>query len=235
MFRGPASTALFVAVLASAPAFGAPVRGAASATAESGKGPSIGLRFGWGLPLGSRIRRLRVTEPMGPGKEFSGLVPIWFDAGYRFSKLVYVGGYFQYAFLLVPDRGCPAPIADCSAHDVRGGANVHFHFLPDRRIGPWLGAGIGYEASTITFALSDQSATRSNGGFEFVNLQAGVDIRSPSGIRWGPFTSFSFDEYLTETQTTPNGSSETYSLSGPNSAPTLHYFAVMGIRAQLDL
>ena len=194
-------------------------------------GPSVGLRLGWGFPFGNRAKVGGVDESMGPSANFSGMAPIWVDGGYRFNKLVYVGGYFQYGFLFVSkEHGCPSPLTSCHAHDIRGGAAVHFHLMPLHAVDPWLGIGLGYESSTTTFEGEAQSATRTNGGIEFANAQVGLDVHTFFGFEWGPFASFSLDEYSTETQTPPFGATEKYALRDK----TIHYFLVLGIRAQCD-
>lgn len=194
-------------------------------------GLSVGARLGFGFPLGDRATVGSVPESMGPSGNYSGLFPIWVDAGYRATKLAYLGGYFQYGILTVAkEHGCPAPLTSCSAHDLRAGAAVHFHFMPDSAADLWAGLGIGYEASSITFENGIQSAKRSNGGIEFANLQLGVDFHPIFGLDWGPFASFSIDEYTTETHTPPVGPSETYALTDK----TIHYFLVLGMRVQCD-
>jgi hypothetical protein len=167
---------------------------------------------------------------MGPSANYSGMIPIWIDAGYRPAKFLYLGGYFQYGFLLVSSHGCPAPIETCGAHDIRAGAAVHFHFMPRSTADPWAGVGFGYEGSSTTYEIGAQSATRSNDGIEFANVQLGVDLHPSFGIDWGPFVSFSADQYLTEMQTDQTGSQKTYALSDE----TLHYFLVLGMRVQCD-
>lgn len=58
-----------------------------------------------------------------------------------------VGAYFQYAFVSIntdwnPD--CTSGV-NCSAHDIRVGANIHYHVHPAATFDPWIGAGMGYE------------------------------------------------------------------------------------------
>lgn len=192
-------------------------------------GLSVGARLGFGAPFGDRARINGVPESMGPSGNYSGMIPIWIDAGYRLAKFLYVGGYFQYGFLFASEHGCPAPLVGCNAHDIRAGAAVHVHFMPRSTADLWVGVGIGYEGSSITFDNGTQTATRSNDGFELANVQLGVDIHPSFGIDWGPFVSFSIDQYTTETQTLPTGS-KTYAL--PNE--TLHYFLILGMRVQFD-
>lgn len=192
-------------------------------------GFSFGARLGAGFALGDRARVAGVAESMSD--HYSALLPIWFDAGYRLTSRLYVGGYFQYGILPLTRSGCPEPVVGCSAHDLRAGAAAHFHFTPDRAVDPWAGVGFGYEGSTVTYQGQIQSATRTNGGIEFANLQVGVDTHGALGVDWGMFASFSVNQYLTETQTPPVGEKKTYALSDE----TIHYFVVFGIRVQVDL
>jgi len=213
-----------------------------SATAEAGgekssdtrrdfvPGFSVGARLGFGFPFGDRATVVGVPQSMGPSANYTGLVPIWIDAGYRFTKVVYVGGYFQYGFLLVGEHGCPPPVTGCNARDIRAGAAVHVHFMPRSAADLWVGLGLGYEGSSITYDNGVQSATRSNDGIEFANVQVGLDMHPRFGIDWGPFVSFSVDQYRNETQTVPTGSQKTYALLDK----TLHYFLVLGMRVQFD-
>jgi hypothetical protein len=192
-------------------------------------GLSVGARVGFGFPFGDRAKVSGIPESMGPSANYGGMVPIWIDAGYRFTKVIYAGGYFQYGFLLPSAHGCPTPLS-CSAHDIRAGVAIHVHFMPRSAADFWAGLGVGYEASSITYDNGVQRATRSNGGVEFANVQVGVDIHPRFGIDWGPFASFSVDQYANETQTLPIGSQKTYALSDR----TLHYFLVLGMRVQCD-
>jgi hypothetical protein len=193
-------------------------------------GFSVGARLGLGAPFGDRARVNGVPESMGPSANYGPMIPIWIEAGYRPAKFLYVGGYFQYGFLLVSSHGCPAPLAGCSARDVRAGAAVHFHFMPRSTADLWAGVGFGYEGSSTTYELGARNATRSNHGIELANVQLGVDIHPGFGIDWGPFVSFSVDRYLTETQTDQTGSQKTYALSDE----PFHYFLVLGMRVQFD-
>jgi hypothetical protein len=98
-------------------------------------------------------------------------------------------------------------VSDCNFHGLRFGAQVHYHLAPERSLDPWIGAGIGYE--WLTSSVSSSGSIVPNGapgpaslsttvhGFEFVNLQGGLDFkpweRSNFGV--GPFVSFSLGEY----------------------------------------
>jgi hypothetical protein len=103
--------------------------------------------------------------------------------------------------------------------------------MPQSAADLWAGLGFGYEGSTISYEGEAQGSTRSNDGIEFANVQLGVDMHPVFGIDWGPFVSFSVDQYQTETQTLPFTPKKTYALSDE----TFHYFLVFGMRVQCDL
>jgi len=127
------------------------------------------------------------------------------DAGYRIDKTLFVGAYFQYAIgsenYAFPTVSCFSPV-DCSARSIRAGLEASYHYLPDTWYDPWVGAGLGYEWSSVS--LSNGHAGPGSGfdridlaasGFELVNLQAGLDIHVTSQFSVGPFASFSVNRY----------------------------------------
>src|SRR5204863_609873 len=62
--------------------------GASAETSEaSQRGLSLGLRTGWAFPMGALEKADRQSS------NFSGMLPVWFDAGYRWSEQFYAGGY----------------------------------------------------------------------------------------------------------------------------------------------
>lgn len=114
--------------------------GATSAFAASDSGLDLGARLGYGIPLGKAI------GGPGPGNALSdgitGQVPIWIDAGYRFTPNVMAGAYFQYGFAFVKD--CPSG-ASCSAHDIRLGIQAQYRIQPTEKWTP--GWALGSDTS----------------------------------------------------------------------------------------
>jgi hypothetical protein len=152
-------------------------------------GPSaihFGLRTGWGIPLGES----------DSGNDFSdgiiGQIPIWLDLGWQATPKLMVGAYFSYGFVLLEDDACPDG-ADCSASDVRLGAQVQFSFSPRKPVDFWLGGGAGYEWANIK--VDDRSSTLR--GFEFLMLQLGVDFGGDdSGSTvFGPFAAYTIGQF----------------------------------------
>jgi len=61
-------------------------------------GVEIGVRTGYAIPLGNAAGDADLDQL------YSGIIPLWFDLGYRLTPNVMIGGYFQYGFGLVPDQ-----------------------------------------------------------------------------------------------------------------------------------
>jgi hypothetical protein len=165
------------------------------------------------------------------------MVPLWLDAGYRLSRQFYVGAYFQWAPAFVSDDSCPKNLS-CSAYDLRGGANVQWHFKWIIAEGtwagafdPWVGLGVGYESAIVHLesVASGARSLQSYYGPEYGNLQLGADYVG-GAIHVGAFGSLSLTQFLGTTQTNPSGS---FAYSIPD--PRLHMWISVGLRGQYDL
>jgi hypothetical protein len=193
-------------------------------------GVSVGLRVAWGFPIGSVATDDRL------GSNFSGILPIWFDAGYRISPAIYVGGYFQWAVGFISSDVCVAPLTACSGDDVRFGLNLHWHVKSALGAGawaeefdPWLGVGAGYEIASITLERGGDKSKVNYRGFEFASLQVGGDYLGLGSMRLGPFVSFSLGEYTRTTVSVPTGPTS-HSINDP----ALHAWLMLGLRGQYD-
>src|SRR6266508_4981332 len=149
---------------------------------------------------------------------FDGMVPLWFDAGYRLSEQFYAGGYFQWGFALVSEEVCPRPLLRCKSTDLRFGLEVHWHFksLVNRgswagAFDPWVGLGAGYESTIIQLSAGEAKSHQTDEGFEFGHLQLGGDYAGLAPWRIGAFTSLAIAEYTNRTTGTPAGSASSRS------------------------
>ena len=95
----------------------------------------------------------------------------------------------------MPPKSCEMLRATCVAVGVRIGAEIQYHFLPDRAVNPWIGYGIGYEVAAQGISARDQDQTDSLTGFEFARLSSGVDFRMTKTFGIGPFAEFSAGTY----------------------------------------
>jgi len=200
-----------------------------AAATSSDRGLSFGVRTGWSFPIGA----LQKNDSMR--SNFTGMVPIWLDAGYRASKHLYLGAYFQLGPLFVSDDVCRN--LSCSGSDLRFGINAHWHFkwIIDGgawagRFDPWIGIGTGYESATAR--LSTPAGARSSEtdyGFEYGNIQLGGDYQADQW-RLGPFASLSVAQYARLSRDEPTGS-PSYDIEHP----TAHLWLSFGLRFQYDL
>jgi hypothetical protein len=171
------------------------------------------------------------------------MVPFWFDAGYLFNPNIFFGLYFQYGPGLTTSKtfngSCNASSApagvqlSCSAHDVRFGGEFHYHILPRASFDPWIGAGFGYEWATEGTSAAGKSASQSGDGFEFINLQAGGDIKVVDSVGIGPFLALTVGQFGNYSQDTSQvGGSK---VSGSITDKALHEWVFLGVRGVFDI
>jgi hypothetical protein len=217
-----------------APAQASPRGDTHPAVAGDVAGIEIGARFGYAAPFGENL--IAATEtPTGTihqGNLISGGLPLTFDAGYRVIPSVYVGAFFTYSFLLMNSDAlepfaCNAGLR-CSGHQIDLGADVQFHVKPDGLVHPWIGLGFGYQWTAVDLSNA-QSGSAVFSGFEFVNLQLGLDLKAATRVGLGPFVTFSLGKY-DHVSTSFGG--QTTSTDLENSA--LHEWLTFGVRAVYD-
>ena len=142
-------------------------------------GFAFGVRAAWAFPFGD----LNPTETLG--SNVSGQLPIWLEAGWRFTRNIYAGIYGQYAFGF--SNNCPIA-SDCSTKGYRLGIEGIYNLAPDAWLQPWAGLGFGYEWLNVSRAGQDSNYK----GFELAYVQAGVDLAVSKQLSVGPFGSVSF-------------------------------------------
>ena len=161
-------------------------------TARAEPGFEAGARLGYGIPMGEAVKNSDLSEGV------SGQIPIWLDVGYRPFDALMIGLYFQYGIGFVdggPAEVCDIDGVDCSASDIRLGIQAHYHISPLEQLDPWLGLGIGYEWLGFSSEGGGFEISSTTSGFEFLNLQAGLDIGVAEHVKVGPFLSFSLGQY----------------------------------------
>ncbi len=196
---------------------------AASASAPLGRF-FLGLRLGYGLPMGEVVSDDDMTDTT------AGQIPLGFDFGYMVSTHFMLGLYAQYGFGRLGEDfadACDSQGISCSVSDVRFGAQVQYHISPSEKVNPWLGFGVGYEVLTLNASRGENEGSRSAKGFEFVNLQGGLDFAAARGVGIGPFFSLSFGQY--DTMAADNGTrSESEDI--PSDERAMHEWITFGLR-----
>lgn len=205
----------------------------AAAASPAGPGVEIGARVGYGWSAGQLGAPANGTDS-DVGTFVSGQLPLWLDVGYRFTDVLYLGGFFQYGFGTVNNdqqNYCRNANVDCSASDVRLGVMGRLQLPPISVAVPWLGLGIGYEWGSYAASQPALGSTDSSwSGFELANLQAGADFRIAQKVSLGPFFSVSFGQFQsTKTSTTPAGGATT-STDQDLTKKSLHEWIMIGAR-----
>lgn len=179
-----------------------------------------GLRVAFALPLGPALKAANTGEDVSLSDVDSYSVPIQLDAGVRLGGAWFLGAYFSYGFGgSVSASLCPT--GDCSANTMRFGGQVHWHPLGDAAVDPWVGIGSGYEKVSI----SSGGGSFDLSGWEFGNLQLGVDFAVGSSVKIGPWVGFSVGQYSTGSVSgSDSGASQTIANK------TIHEWLMIGVR-----
>ena len=198
-------------------------RGAAAADTEpAASGFEVALRSGVMFPAGDALKDVKLSDYSNLG------FPIWGDFGYRFGGKFFVGATALYAFGTLGDQyksQCSAAGVSCSNSALRLGAEAHFHPLGRAPIDPWVGLGFGFEWITTKLTSGTDSATVTLQGWDFLQVEGGVDFALGSMFRLGPFVAFTLgqDDKISL-------SSGGQSVSQDITDKALHYFFTVGAR-----
>lgn len=210
--------------------------GQALADDAPSRGIELGARVGYGIPMGNFAANNAGTST-SLTDVFSSLVPLQIDALFMINPNVRVGGYFAYGFLGIGNQwngfptNCQGNGLSCSAHELRFGAQLHYHFAPDKTLDPWLGAGVGYETATFTESANGQSGSVTTSGFEFFNVQGGLDYKAAANFGVGPYAQLSvakFSDCSFSDAFTQLGSCQVQNT-------TLHEWLIFGVRADYEI
>jgi hypothetical protein len=181
-----------------------------------------GVRAGVAFPVGDLAQNSSLSNTI------SWSAPIQVEAGARIGP-AFVGGYFSYAFgKLGSNIDCGT--ASCSLGDVRVGFEVLWHFAPAAKVDPWAGLGLGYEWLTLSGSAGGTSASGTVRGFEFLNVQAGVDFVAGRVFRIGPFVMATLSQYGTGSVSVTGAGGGTTGGEGDIMNKTLHSWISVGLR-----
>jgi hypothetical protein len=146
-------------------------------------------------------------------------IPLWVEAGWRFTKNIYAGAYFSYSFGSA--ASCFAN-GGCGASGMRFGVEGIYNLMPDAIFQPWAGLGIGYEV--LYTSVSGNEETRK--GLELFFLQLGVDWALTRQLSVGPFGAYTFGKFTSV-------SSGGFSNDIPDA--NRHHWLQLGVKATFKL
>lgn len=163
-----------------------------SAPPPARHGFQMALRPGIAVPLGSTQKDVSQSDVFG--SQFAAAA----DFGVKLNDNFFVGGYIGIGIGGAGGKtaqACDAAKADCSAVSARIGAEVQYHILPQGKINPWVGYGIGFESSGTSQKVNAFTISTTRSGFELAHLMAGADFRISKDFGVGPVVDFSVGRY----------------------------------------
>ena len=171
---------------------------AAPAAPPPHSGFQMALRTGLGLPFGNTSG--------APNDGFSRLVstqvPLMLDIGGKLNPHFFLGAYLGLGFGGVGselENECAPSSVTCVHGSLRFGVQLQYNVAPAAKVNPWVGYGIGIEASGVGASSAGNEVSTALAGFELARLMAGVDFRMASGIGVGPFVDFTLGRYSSAT------------------------------------
>jgi outer membrane protein W len=193
---------------------------------------SLGLRAGYGLPMGSADKGEKLSDGM------KSQIPLQVDALYKVMPNLGVGLYFAYGFAQQGSTfkdACTGGV-DCSLSAMRLGVQAQYAFdkLGLGAFEPWVGAGLGYEWGSLKAKYQGQKVVDASfDGFEFLNLQVGGDYRLNPSFAVGPFLMMSIGQYGNAKIT--SDVLPAMNQSGSIQDKTVHEWFQFGLRGKFDI
>jgi hypothetical protein len=196
---------------------------AGEAAPEARTGFQMALRTGYQVPVGN------AASGASMGDAFSGQVPLALDLGWKPIPNLFVGAYGSLGFGGTAGqtaRECDQIQASCLTISFRIGLEAQYHFIPEGKVNPWVGYGIGLESSGFSVDKNGETKSLILAGWEYGHFMGGVDFRLSKTIGIGPFVDFSLGQYSHQSSQTP-GSPQ---VDGDISNQALHEWILIGGR-----
>ena len=171
------------------------------------------------LEQSSRPRRFEVGSSSGyssagfghalAGEGFDSLwaIPLTVDLDYRFGKHWSAGVYGELAFIDNSNPDVEDVDETIKGQHFRLGVEALYHSALERKVQPWFGVGLGYDALRATYRerstylpigavdTGDPDRSIRASGFELGHVQLGIDFVLVPGFAFGPFLGASVVAY----------------------------------------
>jgi hypothetical protein len=163
---------------------------------------ALDLKVGYAIPTGNSVSGAAISD------SFSGALPLEVAGRYRFTPNLSAGLYFGWNPAFVKSGVCD-PGTSCSGSDMRLGLEVMYGFNPTG-MNPWISLGTGWEWLKASQSGGATTVSATLNGWEYFNLQAGVDFPLSKLFALGPYVGYSGGTYsgrsITLNGTTDSGS-----------------------------
>jgi hypothetical protein len=205
----------------------------ASPPARPHAGLTFAVRGAWLKPHGI-VAGIRGSDNELPlDREFSSGTQLTLEAGWRFPIGITAALFVQWGLVppgqLAGNGLCET--ASCSdGRTLKYGVEVLYHFLRDRPLSPFLGAGFGWERSGYHVSDASGSADLRYEGWQWLDAQAGADWAVSPGLFLGAFVANSFGRYERVSASGPG-----FSASGDIEKKRVHDWLQIGLRLRADL
>jgi len=175
-----------------------------------------GARLGYAMAGGQAASGSNMSDGL------KSQIPIQVEGGYRLLSKLAVGGYFSYG----PGQvGSVCEGTSCSASVMRLGAEAAWQFDRWLTLLPWAGLGIGYEWANYQAKSGSDTLKLTYRGFEYLDLQGGLEYPLREGVSVGPFASFALARYTNLDVKSPLGNS-----TGSIPSQATHSWLTLGVR-----
>jgi hypothetical protein len=193
---------------------------------------ALDLKVGYAVPTGDVMLFGPWRFNGAMSSIWSGAIPIEVAGRYRFSPSFSVGLYYQYDPALVASRVCASGFT-CSGYDMRVGVEAVYGFLPSSTWNPWVSLGSGWEWTHVSIAAGGASVAQSVNGWEYFNVQAGLDWNLSKTFAFGPWFGFFGGSYSNASFTDENGATTSGTID--SGLRTFHGWWQFGLKGTLNL
>jgi len=216
----PRATLLLCAILPLAPP------GSARAQEVDRTAFEVGARVGVNFPFGESSAGKSLATNVGPAYAFT------LEAGVRLFgryELAVVGLYALGTVNTTTSQGCYTGSNSCTAATGEVGLEFIYHPLGLAPVDPFVGVGAGYEWLPIWATVSGRDYNLTLRGWNWVQVQGGVEFPVGQLVRVGPFVALSVGEYDSVSYNVPTASGPLAGF-GPIDNPGVHLWLSVGFR-----
>ena len=189
----------------------------------------FGLRLGWAHLLGNAAKGVEISDKV-MGNPFALL-----DLGYRSDRNWYFGIYAQLGPVLSSKKFCK-DVAGCEEKEgnfnAQGGANVHYHLIPEKEFDLWVGFGGGYEFLAMVKKIGGEMEDIRMYG-PVGKIEVGGDWRMHENVGLGPLLNLVVGRY--DFDFSDSLEVDTISRSGEIRNKALHMWLALGFRGTFNI